>query len=414
MTGKLHLGADATGGIIRRWSAASSDFFYYPIVLRHPRGDQQLPVAEFVTLKHDGSILTSCLLQFVWALREKLRGVHVDTFTCDFSWPLMHSILIVLNGMNIVIYIQFCYKIVTEECNANDIRQVTILGLGRSHTVKEICSWTEIRTPRPSARVARMWKVAICRIVLATTMSEARQALISLFGILLPTVVTARAREALAWLRSQLFDDEREMESIFLDEDDENDELSNFSDAHKTIKCSSPFWQWADGVLRRRIEAVASEEALLVDDDMPNPYINAALARRVVDTLCPYLPMISSIVAEPLRYANDIDNESQLQTFDNIPGWTEGATEAWMAIVKRDIHLRIRRSLPDFVEHQHRSLVGRIRLFRNSLGKCTNILINKHCKKIRNFFRNLIAYILVMSVTANFMFMGTKLVEAYF
>ena len=82
---------------------------------------------------------------------------------------------------------------------------------------------------------------------------------------------------------------------------------------------------------------------------------------RFTNALCPFLPLLSNIMVQPLRY---VDGGSGLPLPPSTYNHTEGHVERWMRTVKYDICEGKKHSLTEFVLRMHNSLCGRMKIFR--------------------------------------------------
>ena len=125
----LHL--DATGSIVRKPEFCTKPIFYYALTLKHPDYKiSPIPVAEMISSDQGTAEITHFLNK--WYLNSKLvlhKEVVISRVEMDYSWAMIHSTCIAFNKMNILGYLESCWRIVN--------MKVRVLG---SLTVVHLCS----------------------------------------------------------------------------------------------------------------------------------------------------------------------------------------------------------------------------------------------------------------------------------
>ena len=114
-----------------------SKVLYYVAVVRHPFGKTPpLPVAEFISNKHDQFAIE----EFLRMLHEKEYRKYKETSNprmvmTDMSWAIIHACLKVFCNENITEYLNRAYRIVSGKATEEDFLQ-TRLHLCAAHMMK--------------------------------------------------------------------------------------------------------------------------------------------------------------------------------------------------------------------------------------------------------------------------------------
>jgi hypothetical protein len=253
----------------------------------------------------------------------------------------------VLNGLDVVPYLKLCWNIVTGNENAQTIKKLSVVALGRSHVIKEFCNWPEVCKSNESLK-KRAWKVAFGKVVQSRTLEECRHAL-ELFFRISCFHSSAGVDAALLEIQQEIVHctdcSEVCWEQVVLWEEED------------TIRESSPFIHWS----RKIMESVMTQND--IESVNINAFRNDALAQRLLNSLCPFLPMFTGLMYSPMRYADKQHQDNP--TFQN--SFSEGATERWMGVVKNDIMETQKFDHATFIERLFQSVRGRHHLLLNEL-----------------------------------------------
>ena len=165
--GRQVLGLDATGCLISFLpDEPHKDPLYYPIVLRHPvPGESQISICGMVSTSGDSADITMFLMKFKLAICNfESVAKSPAAIVIDFSWPLLHACCLAFNGLDVVGYLRRAFDLQLMKLSKHEIENISLVCLGRSHIMKEICCWKEIKREK-RASVRDFWKYCFAAMV---------------------------------------------------------------------------------------------------------------------------------------------------------------------------------------------------------------------------------------------------------
>lgn len=92
---------DATGSIVKKVHK-NADIYYYAMVVKSP--DKTLltvPVLEFLSESHGTYVVVRPMLSFIASLQKTTKYCQPKRIECDFSWALIHSVLLAFGKTSI-------------------------------------------------------------------------------------------------------------------------------------------------------------------------------------------------------------------------------------------------------------------------------------------------------------------------
>jgi len=132
-SGILHI--DATGSVVaKNLSRSSAPIFLYSAVMSR----NSVPVVDFFTNKHSAHWLSGFFVNFLSDVQKTNSGTaivprHVVT---DFSYALIHAVLIAFNRMTLVEYLQHAYNVITGNVAESDVLCRCYISICVSHMIK--------------------------------------------------------------------------------------------------------------------------------------------------------------------------------------------------------------------------------------------------------------------------------------
>ena len=360
--GRPNLFMDATGGIVHRYEDQKSDVYLVSLVLPHPKpGQSQLPVAMLLTNSWTATDYTH-FLQVWWrymcdVYRQPPKPKSVTT---DKNWPSMYAVTTVFNHMDMVVYLQTCFKIIERKYSLSQLREFTILGLGRAHFVNNVVHWKELFMSATSNRVLVLfWRGAVLKMVEMDSWSYIKKYLSNLLTLLHEEYFNERVQECHDFIvKTKDFD----MDYAVVDTS-ETDAASStdisWSSETESIYSQSPFYQEAVAMKEGRQEACCNSTVPMI----PNPYRHPQLATKIITSAMPYVPLWSSIMANCERYAFDATKKLTPEH----EGWLESYVEGFHRIMKHDILHKCPVLAQDFTTAMKESMTGRSIIFSQEM-----------------------------------------------
>jgi hypothetical protein len=375
------LSLDATGEVLKGFDDQNGQILVSSLILQHPCPKvQQIPVAIMMSNSHDTSSYTNFLQRFWLSLCPQLP-VHPECVVIDWNWPSIHACCLVFNNLGIVQYLALCKYIVDGKLDLSGIRNFVIIGIGRSHFIREITRWKEITRHEMQEESVAFWKYASVHLITFTNWDSAKEYLRHLVTVLLsPSEENCATsvnfvKDSLADSRS--YDPDSVLEEVCVEDQPPILEPSHRSE---TIYSQSLFHQECLVIydtVRKTFPNTSSSRIY-----QENMYRNDSLANKLLTTILPYFPMVSGILWQAERYAKDCLVE--LEQNSRHQGWREAFVEGWHAIMKHHI---LESKLPlwpqEFTKKMLASLNGRTREFLERIPKQT-------CQRKRNTQRRVV------------------------
>lgn len=321
--GRTNLYMDATGGKVRKID--NKPVLMVSLIMSSVQEDRpQIPVAMMLTNHSDSTVYTN-FLQRWWASINSVKTAKPAAVIIDKNWPSIHAVTLVFNGMDIIQYIRMCFDVVEGRYEGGQIDEITILGLARSHTVKNIVRWESMKSNNHSIQL--WWKYAVVHFVTITSWDHLKRYIRSLFCVLLiPN--SCDVHFDLEFVSSGLSDE--------IDVHNEGttkpgDEIEIIPAMRlEAIYQQSPFHSLGKAIF----EEISQDHT--EDFETTNPRRNPDLVADIMKRIMPYISLISGIMHCPSRYARNasIKERSSHQPFN---GWRESYVEAWHSILKNQI-----------------------------------------------------------------------------
>lgn len=335
---------DATGTVVER--IQNKRVLYYAMVLPGPKGSPPLPVFEFLSDSQNTPTITYALMIFIHWWKKIAGKLMLSRVTVDFSWALIHSVLMSINNINIHVYLQWCFDIVYHG------------KMGQKYTVVHICCNHLLKAFRDrisSIKIDKTTKEYITRTFALVINCTDLPTVINLWKIIQlvfcassPINVVENSLPELeacfiAGNTSQIKDEQEFMCGVAWEED------SNVNG----IRRSSPF---------RHLFTLGSDTVR----NSENPYACDEVLRILCDDFMPLLPLWSGIML------GQIERHSVKRVMhDSVQSLTRESNahvENWMKIVKCDtLQKDVRLRAGKFVRKLHVNLKGRIVAFQNNL-----------------------------------------------
>lgn len=342
LCGRPWLTYDATGELFRTMPMCrGKDLMYHALVLRHPEpGQPQLAVASMITARS-----TTCdiahFLHTVYRLNYDIAPTHIPAgFTCDFSFAIMNAAAQVFNGQTLSAYLTSMHYIVSKQVLSSDINKVVLLTIGRSHIMKTFVDWTSnTDDAKPKEAVKKMWRFCFALLVQQTTYEAFKVYFKMFIRMLVSTTIAPIALDFSNLQKAVLKQDDPCIQQMSGDIESNDPWIDNVDVQYginfkNTVRQQSLFYMDLNSIFQDAImELDCRNEVMEIMMDL-NAYRCMSLAERLVTQLGPYVPMWSGICSKPERYS-----KSLVHTFQDLShtGYTEGHSEGWMRIVKRDI-----------------------------------------------------------------------------
>lgn len=183
----ISLGVDSTKCPITTQAAHGSCFYYYAVVLRHPLPKESpISVMDMVTTRHATSDMYGNLYKwFNECVIRQHKALKIAHIIIDFNWSTLHACCMLLNDLGTTPYLRLCWDMVNKRLSASKILQVTLVLLGRSHIVKDICGWQSMKTT--NSQLKRTWMVALCQLINVSSLVEFDSVFDTIIGLLSST-----------------------------------------------------------------------------------------------------------------------------------------------------------------------------------------------------------------------------------
>lgn len=131
---------DATGNLARKIFPDTGKLLYYALVIAHPREKKPpIAVAEMFSSSQSVNTLTYFLMSFKHAATKLYSGKAVTPchIEIDLSWAILHSVLKGFLGMDILPYLQRCWRLVLNTGEAADTAG-TVIHFCTSHLMNTV------------------------------------------------------------------------------------------------------------------------------------------------------------------------------------------------------------------------------------------------------------------------------------
>ena len=128
---------DATGTIIGKIPAQDKNVFYYPLVLRsNKQGQPAIPIAEMVSNSHTTAHISNFLFRVQKSLNQLKPGVRPpNKIEIDFSWAMIHGVLLGTNNENITSYLVRHWDIMSDKSRSDKKCVIHICSAHAIHAV---------------------------------------------------------------------------------------------------------------------------------------------------------------------------------------------------------------------------------------------------------------------------------------
>ncbi|CAC5413778.1 unnamed protein product [Mytilus coruscus] len=335
---------DATGTVVER--IKNQRVLYYAMVLPGPKGSPPLPVLEFLSDSQNTPTITYALMNFIHCWKKIAGKQMLSRVTVDFSWALIHSVLMSINNINIYVYLQWCFDVAYHG------------KLGQKYTVVHICCNHLLKSFRDriaSIKIDKTTKEYITRTFALLINCTDVPTAINLWKML---QVVFSASSPLNVVENSLPD----LEACFVEGNtslikNEQEFICDVVWEEENnvngIRRSSPF---------RHLFTLGSE----TDRNNENPYACDEVLRILSDDFMPLLPLWSGIMLGPIeRHSGEkiMDDSVQSTTRES-----NAHVENWMKMVKCDtLQKDVRLRAGKFVRKLHMNLKGRIVAYQNNL-----------------------------------------------
>ncbi|WAR04524.1 LOW QUALITY PROTEIN: hypothetical protein MAR_019893, partial [Mya arenaria] len=130
---------DATGSVAYLARNKRQHLLYYAMGI-----DEQgtaVPVLEFILDHRTTAAIVNTLMLYFSILRKLTKFCQPKRVELDFSWAIIHSILLVLNCSAIHVYIRYCYNVAMSSLAPNP--DITVVHICAAHMMKAF--WDNIR-----------------------------------------------------------------------------------------------------------------------------------------------------------------------------------------------------------------------------------------------------------------------------
>lgn len=284
-----HVHLDATGSIITQPKELNSaTIYYYALIMPgNKKNVGPLPIAEFISAKHDVTAIQHFLDVFNQYL-NKISTQKINKVETDFSLALLQSACKAFNGMNLSLYIQYMYD--KYEKNIKTDVKVTVLHVCSSHFIKTVCQKTKKCYPKEQKHIrfiatSLMAKMLHCECVSAA--AEVYVVFVTLFG-----------------LKNKYTDFNQLVSSVkIIVEDVSSDSTSYISPETEESGISyerkaSPYYQAFQQI---KINVLNRCSTIPVS----NPFFSADFFEYVTEFLLPYFPLWSAVAIAQFGLSRD-------------------------------------------------------------------------------------------------------------
>ena len=310
--GRQTLFLDATGCIVKKILDQKGEVFASSLVLKHVvEGEQQIPVAIMLSNFHDTVNYTTFLQQW-WLSISKISVPLPGAVVVDWNWPSIHAVCLVFNAMNIVNYLKVAKDIVEQRLQNNVIKNLTVIGLGKAHLIRDMTLWSEVNGNKGVQRsVTHFWKCALAGLLILQDWKKAKLYVHHLLKML-RTKDKSQCIDSIDFVANCISDDVAEVNNILHRPSNTSIEETVHSyyfpiHHNDTLYKQSPFYQEACMILHNLEKRNNDEVCSDIEEHDINLYFNTPLSNRLVKEILPYLPMVSSILWNPSRYAVDYE-----------------------------------------------------------------------------------------------------------
>ena len=332
---------DATGCVIGKIPfQADKSVFYYSLVLNsQEKGLPGIPVAEMISNSHT----TADIANFLHRVQRSLRALKPSVqyprkIEVDFSWALIHGVLLGLNQETLLAYI--CKK--WRELQKKEVTEKCLVHICAAHMIHSYSRKLGQLTNDKELRQLHLYIFATMQN--SSSIEEITDVFKNLCVISLSTQETNTVQSSLKTLHGKIKSkDETDIYFEYCKESIETDD--DCADPNKLR--STPFAVHFN-LIRDRIKQEIQTES----DKVDNPYYLPKLIDFLLNNYMALVPLWTGIFLEG-------------KTRD-----TNAVVEGWFSIVKNSILQRKMRNTPGaFIRRMHGSLVGRMREFEENLAK---------------------------------------------
>lgn len=331
LVGRVALLFDATGGKINKVN--NKQVLISSLVLPAiTKGQPQIAVGMMLSNSNNTSAYTNFFqrwLHFVESRRIKQRPAAI---IIDKNWPSIHAICLAFNQMDIMTYLRTSMQIIEGQSNV-DLNTFTVIGIGRSHTVRNIVHFESLKCRRdPSTKL--WWKYASINLLTMTDWVTIKRYLKSLFRVLLADV-TSDIMDDIDYIKSVILRFDFEFESD--DEDifkicEHNNEMNKSTALYK----QSPFFVFGKKLLDDVQINMKTPSTQCIISSNGNVKQNPELAFEILKFVVAYAPMVTGIMFNINRYS---EKQYDFQNTDGemFSGWRESFVEGWHNILKNHV-----------------------------------------------------------------------------
>ena len=326
---RITLYMDAIASFLR--NVLDRQVFVVSVVMEGTEGNPPLAVALMLTASHDTPSYTTFLQKWWHTINSKQTLPLPKAFVIDLYWPSIHAAMMVFNKCGIVQYLHLCWNTLNEH---GSLDHICLLGIGRSHTIKDIVRWEEMECKHLQTKM--WWRYSIVRLITMTKWREMVMYLQLLLRVLLsPTI--SQCSEAMEAVDEMIVGiDMHAYDGPFTN-------TFNQSNSQTAIYQQSPFYQFGKKIFNQIEEALPAEQPLA----MANARMNIPLANKVLKIIVAFAPLVTGIMTD-------------LEDHKDQRGWLDAVVESWQAILKHNMFRNLTNIWPqEFIKISHSSLSGR-------------------------------------------------------
>jgi len=329
---------DATGSVIRKIPNIGKKPFYYCLSVKgNGKGNPPLPLTQFISCGHAIKHVCPWLIEFFQEFR-KYSTKNVFKIEMDFSWVLIHSVLLAVNKESLNDYLTRAYQIST---NKNLENEKTVVHLCAAHCIKNVANKASELTKDTGLRELCCYSFA--RMLNANDLKTIDEIFENLCNLLLSREYGSEQEKSRNFLNLHITSETKH---------EENEEECNFDSSFyeednneaKKISHMSPFKNHFI-----RIKNKVDTKILNTSTFKTNPYLLPSFIEYILVHYMPYAPLWTGLLLKP-----------SLQTRD-----TNSYAEIWFRIVKHQI-LRGEKNLPakEFIWTVYKSIKARFKKYQ--------------------------------------------------
>ena len=340
-TGNAYLHFDATGTIIGKIPDHDKSVFYYPLILSSSvSGQPAIPIAEMLSNRHSTAEISNFFFKLKKSLHTLKPGVcSPQKVELDFSWAMIHGVILGFNQESIVAYLTRQWKNIKKKDFSQETK--SIVHLCCAHIIHSFSRKLHSLTKDKGLIEIILYSFGIMQN--ATSLDYLVEVFSNICTICLSrqgnNLLTNSLDQIHANLRGQ--EEKEELNSKVYENQNEDGRSEEDAEEEPEVLKDTPFAKHF-----REIRDTLKNQ-LGKNGQVENEYYLPEIIDYLVSTLMPLAPMWTGLCLK--EKSRD----------------TNAEIENWMKIVKKDILQGKTRLRPGaFIRKMHGTLGGRLREFQ--------------------------------------------------